>query len=107
KIIHHAVAQPGIKILLVNPRHEQGAVFSRDRLQPAILNSPLVKAVLWPNNARRMPIKDVTFANGTQMYVRPAFRTADSVRGISADLLLIEEFEDVALGQLGVIQETL
>jgi len=107
RILHDTICQPGIRILLVSPRHEQGKLFSRDRLQATILNSPLVCQILWSNASRRMPLKDIAFSNGSHLYVRSAFRDANGVRGITADELLIDEFQDVAQDELGVIQETL
>jgi hypothetical protein len=107
RIIYDAVQSPGIKILLVSPRKEQGDLFSRDRLQPMILNSPVVRQVLWPYENRRMPIENITFQNGSRVYFRSAFHDANSVRGISADELFIDEYQDVAHGELGVIQETI
>src|SRR3954451_9349852 len=68
-ILYYAIMHPGVSILFVAPRHDQGALFVRDRLQPAIWNSPLVKAQLWANNARRMPIKDIWFDNGSSLHV--------------------------------------
>ena len=47
------------------------------------------------------------FANGSQLYVRAAYLSADAVRGISADLLLVDEVQDIAAGDLPVLQETL
>jgi hypothetical protein len=47
------------------------------------------------------------FANGSTLRVCAAFRSADAVRGISADLLLIDEFQDLAPGDLPVLAETL
>jgi hypothetical protein len=47
------------------------------------------------------------FANGSQCHMRAAFHSADSVRGISADILLVDELQDIAAGDLPVLQETL
>jgi len=41
------------------------------------------------------------------VFLRAAYHSADAVRGISADLLLIDEFQDVADGHLPVLEETL
>ena len=47
------------------------------------------------------------FANDSHVFVRAAYHSADAARGISADLLLVDEFQDVAAGDLPVLQETL
>jgi len=41
------------------------------------------------------------------VFVRAAYHSADAARGISADLLLVDEFQDIAAGDLPVLQETL
>jgi hypothetical protein len=50
---------------------------------------------------------NLNFANGSSLFVRAAFRSADAVRGISASVLLVDEFQDIAAGDLPVLQETL
>jgi hypothetical protein len=50
---------------------------------------------------------NLRFANGSEVYIRAAFHSADAVRGIDADLLLGDEFQDIASGRLPVLEETL
>jgi hypothetical protein len=50
---------------------------------------------------------NMRFANDSQLYVRAAYHSADAARGISADLLLVDEFQDIAAGDLPVLQETM
>ena len=47
------------------------------------------------------------FANGSQLFARAAFRSADAARGLSCQLLLIDEFQDIAPGDLPVLQEVM
>ena len=49
----------------------------------------------------------MTFANGSQLFVRAAFLTADSCRGLSVRRLYIDEYQDIAPNHLPVLQETL
>ncbi len=46
------------------------------------------------------------FSNGARLHLRAAFRSADACRGLSANLLLVDEVQDVAAGDLPVLQET-
>ena len=48
KIIFDAIRMPGRQILYVCPRQEQALGFSKNRLRPAVQNSPLVRRSLWP-----------------------------------------------------------
>ena len=106
-IVYEAVTNPGVQILMVCPRLEQARVFSNSRLRPAIERSPLVRRLLLVNRKRQLPVFDMQFANESELHIRAAYRSADAVRGLSADLLLIDEFQDIAAGDLPVLQETL
>jgi hypothetical protein len=105
-IVFEACRNPDSRILFVAPRAEQCHTFSRDRLIPMIQQSPLVRRRLLGHRLRTR-ITDFEFANGARLYIRPAFLTADACRGISASMLIIDEFQDVAPGHLAVMQETL
>jgi hypothetical protein len=105
--ILHAAFQPQTNILFVCPRLEQARVFSHSRLIPALQDSPLIRRVLLGRTARSPQVMNLRFQNGSEVYVRAAFHTADAARGINADLLVIDEFQDVADGHLPVLEETL
>lgn len=105
-IVYLATQYPGIKLLLVCPRHEQASILSNTRLKPLIEGSPLLRRVLRGKVAKTSVMNQV-FSNGSQLFIRAAFRSADAVRGLSADVLLIDEFQDIADGDLPVLQETL
>ena len=98
---------PGIRILVATPRWEQALLFMQSRVLPTIEQSPVIRRVLLTNSRERMRIKNMRFRNGSELFVRPVFRSADSARGISADILVVDEFQDVAEGALAVLQETL
>ena len=50
---------------------------------------------------------NVKFKNGAELYLRSAFHSADASRGLSADLLLVDEVQDVAAGRLPVLAEVM
>ncbi|MEX2142016.1 MAG: phage terminase large subunit family protein [Pirellulales bacterium] len=106
-ILYTACKEPGAKIIFVSPRHDQSMVFSTSRLLPMIENSPVIRRVLLGRRGRRPNVTRMQFDNGSAVFVRAAFQSADAVRGLSGDLLLIDEFQDVAEGDLPVLQETL
>lgn len=106
-ILHEACANPGIQILFVCPRQEQARVFSHSRLLPALDQSPIVRRALLGTTKRKPQVMNLRFANDSMLYVRAAFHSADAARGISADLLLVDEFQDIAAGDLPVLQETM
>lgn len=107
RILFEAVTNPGISMIFVCPRLEQASMFSKTRLLPAIDQSPLVRRLLLGDRGRRPQVMNLQFDNDSQLFLRAAFRSADPVRGLSADLLFVDEFQDVAHESLPVLQETL
>ena len=93
--------------MFVAPRDQQSHVFTKMRLMAAVRNSPVIARVLLGRRASKLRIRDVEFVNGSTLYVRSAFHKADASRGLSADLLLVDEFQDIADGDLPVLMETL
>jgi hypothetical protein len=106
-IIHLALRHPGIHIVCVFPRREQALVFSRARLLETIEDSPLIKRALLGSKGRKPQVMNLDLVNSSKVSVRAAFRTADAVRGLDADALVIDEFQDIAPGALPVLEETL
>jgi hypothetical protein len=76
-------------------------------LFPAIEQSPFIRRILLGKSKRRPPISHMIFDNGSQLFVRAAFHSGDACRGLSVDLLMVDEFQDVAANDLPVLQETL
>jgi hypothetical protein len=107
RIIYSAVKYPGVQMLLVCPRLEQAITVSRSRLMPTIADSPFIRRLLLGRTNRRPPVMNCHFANDSALYVRAAYHSADPVRGLSADVLFVDEFQDIAAGHLAVLQETL
>jgi hypothetical protein len=106
-IVHLAVCNPGIHVVCVFPRQEQARVFSSSRLLGTIEGSPVIRRVLLGKKGRKPQVMNLRFANGSEIYIRAAFHTADAVRGLDADVLIVDEFQDIAAGGLPVIEETL
>ena len=106
-IIYEACTNPGISMLLVAPRFEQALTFCRARLLPSLEQSPLIRRRLIGSSGSRLRIQDMTFANGSQLFVRAAFLNADSCRGLSVRRLFVDEYQDIAPNNLPVLQETL
>jgi hypothetical protein len=106
-ILYEASTTPGTKILFVCPRIEQARVFSHTRLLPSLEQSPLIRRTLIGTSKKKLQVTNMRFANDSQLFIRAAYHSADAARGISADILLVDEFQDIAAGNLPVLQETL
>ncbi len=105
-IVYEACMNPGSEILFVCPREAQARAFSHLRLAAVLQQSPVLRRLLLGKGSR-IQVNNLAFSNGARVYIRAAYRSADACRGISANLLLVDEFQDVAAGDLPVLQETL
>lgn len=106
-VVHAAATIPGVHIVVVFPRQEQATVFSKSRLLPVITESPVLRRALLGERPRQPQITHMRFANRSEVYIRAAYHSADPVRGIDGDFLLIDEFQDIAGGYLPILEETL
>ena len=106
-VVHAAATIPGVHIVVVFPRHEQATVFAKSRLLPVITESPILRRVLLGERPRQLQITHMRFDNKSEVYIRAAYHSADAVRGIDGDFLLIDEYQDIAGGDLPILEETL
>jgi len=106
-ILYEACTRPGIQILFVCPRREQAQVFSNMRLIRVLEESALIRRKLLGRRSKRPSVMNMRFVNGSSLFIRAAYHSGDACRGLSADLLLVDEFQDAADGDLPVLQETL
>jgi hypothetical protein len=92
--------------LFVSPTQTQTKVFSRDKIETAIANSPGLRAF----NSGRYAKENILykrFITQSTITLRYAFLHADRVRGIFADMLLLDELQDILQTVIPVIEETL
>lgn len=106
-VVFLAVMHPGITILICCPREDQSELLVKMRLIPVIQNSAFPKRVLIGNGNRRLSTSHLEFANGSRVIVRAAFHSADAARGISSDVIILDEFQDLAEGNLPVLMESM
>lgn len=90
--------------LFVSPSAMQTKVFSSTRIDDIIESSPLIKALT--HNSLRMNILEKEFINGSKLYLRYAFLSADRIRGLSVNAVVVDEIQDVLMDLLPVIEET-
>lgn len=100
---HH---RGGFKILSVSPTVEQVRVFSYDRVDTVIEQSPIFKKYFL-SNSMAWNVFQKRFMNGSVMYLRYGSATADRIRGISADMNCIDEVQDIPDDNIDVIEQTM
>ena len=104
RIFSRAGMRPGHTSLFVSPSAMQTAVFSKTRLNEIIDISPLIKAQTSANIVNNLFEKH--FANGSKVYLRYAFLTADRIRGLSVNDIFADEIQDLLSTVMPVIEET-
>lgn len=93
-------------VLYVAPTGNQVSVFSTDKLNSSLRGSPFIKAnYLNPQTKDQVYYKEL--CNESKIYLRSAFHSADSSRGISADEVCIDELQDVLSDHVPILQQTM
>jgi hypothetical protein len=92
------------KALYVAPSHSQTRQFSNEKLRPSIEESPLIKKYLQSSYVSTQ-VFEKSFTNGSIVFLRSAFRSADRTRGISARDLMLDELQDFMGSEIPVIME--
>jgi hypothetical protein len=88
------IPRKNIREVYVSPSLDQTKAFSIEKLGPMIKDSPRF-AGLFTDKSCREDVFLYTFTTGAQLYLRAAHRTADRVRGIPADKIVIDELQDM------------
>lgn len=83
-----------MRSVYVSPSEKQAQQFSIEKLQPMIYESPRYRTMYTDNRSRR-DVFLYTLSNGAQIYLRAAFKSADRVRGIPADKIVVDEIQDI------------
>ena len=103
KMIGYSCLNNHFRSLFVAPSAEQAKVFSNDRVADPISMSPLVQA--YTNTVLTNAVFHKKFINYSQIRLRYAYLTADRVRGIPADLITVDEIQDILVDNIPVIEE--
>lgn len=90
--------------LYVAPTGNQVSVFSGDKLDGAIHGSEVIMDHYFDTRTRDQ-VSYKEFTNGSRIYLRSAFHSADSIRGISADMTCIDEVQDIVSDHIPVIEQ--
>lgn len=96
---------PHITQLYCTPLFEQVRRFSTMFVQPFIEQSPVKR--LWVGTSTTQSVLQRSFKNNSKMVFSFALLNADRVRGISADMVSIDEIQDMMRDHLPIIMETM
>lgn len=102
-ILAYCCILAGFQTLFVSPSRDQTYTFSRDRLKEPTETSTELLAWLDQRLADSVALKK--FMNRSQITLRYAFHNADRVRGIPADMIMLDEIQDIYIDHIPVILE--
>ena len=97
---------PHFQSLYVSPSLTQTRRFSSQRYTPTIKHSPLIQDYFIDSSVLQN-VFEKSFTNGSCVNFVHAFADADTIRGISADRVCIDEVQDILWETMPVIRETM
>jgi len=99
--------QPYLNQLFVTPLFEQIRRFSNNYVRPFIENSPIKSILVGEGFRRDSSVFQRTFANESNMFFTFAFLDAERARGIAADILNIDELQDIDVEFIPILESCL
>jgi len=103
KMITYCAVVPNFKTLYVSATQQQAQVFSSDRIKDPIDLSPELAYLLDSKLSQNVLFKQ--FRNRSQIRIRYTYHSADRTRGISADLVTIDELQDIIYHHIPIIEQ--
>lgn len=104
KVALPCLKYPNYHALYVAPTGNQVSVFSTDKLDGTLRGSNIIRDNYMDTQTKDQ-ISYKEFTNGSRIYLRSAFHTADSIRGISADFTEVDEVQDIISDHIPVIEQ--
>lgn len=96
---------PSFKVLYVAPTDPHITRFSKDRLSDTLAISP--KLNMFTNKALGANVREKAFVNMSRIILRSCYLKPDSVRGIPADMLMVDEVSSIIRDHIPVMEECL
>jgi hypothetical protein len=93
----------GFKVLYVTATTQQSIVFSTDRVREPMEMSEVISSLVSTKLSQNVFFKQ--FRNHSQIRIRYAFHNADRVRGISSDMNLLDELQDILVDNIPIIAQ--
>lgn len=103
KLLAYSCINTALNSLYVSPTNQQTKVFSQDRLKEPVETSTYLKA--WTTTKLSDNVFLKKFINRSQITLRYAYINADRCRGIPADVICLDELQDLLTDNIPVIEE--
>jgi hypothetical protein len=105
KLLAYSCIIQALNCLYVSPTNQQTKVFSQDRLKEPVETSEYLKS--WTTTKLSDNVFLKKFINRSQVTLRYCYMSADRVRGIPADVLCVDELQDILTDNIPVIEQCL
>jgi hypothetical protein len=103
KLLAYSCINTALNCLYVSPTNQQSKVFSQDRLKEPIETSNYLKN--WTTTKLSDNVFLKKFINRSQITLRYAYLNADRCRGIPADVICLDEVQDLLTDNIPVIEQ--
>lgn len=103
KLLSYCCINVALNALYVSPTNIQTKTFSNDRLKAPIETSDFLRS--WTTTKLSDNVFLKKFINHSQITLRYAYLNADRVRGIPADLIAMDEIQDLLTDNIPIIEE--
>jgi hypothetical protein len=104
-MLANSVMIPNFRTLYISPSVDQTKIFSGDRVQTVMDQTPFIKKHFM-SSALNQNVFTKTLKNHSKMYLRYAGQSADRLRGISSDAVFYDEVQDLIMDIIPVANET-
>jgi len=106
EITYPCVRYPSFHSLYVAPTGTQVSVFSTDKIDSCLRGSKVIQDHYVDTRTKdQVSYKELT--NGSKIYLRSAFLSADTIRGVSVDRSCIDEVQDIMSDHVPVIEQSM
>ena len=106
KEIIFARTLPNIAILHTAPSDSQTKMFAKERIRPLLQSMPDYEQ-LFPRASDRVRVRSIYFPNtASTINIEHSGETGDRLRGFSADMLVLDEIQDMSPEAVFTLQET-
>jgi hypothetical protein len=90
-------------VLYVSPTNQQTKTFSRDRLKEPLETSEALRS--WTTSKLSDSVFEKQFINRSKITLRYSYHNADRTRGIPADMIDVDEMQDINIDNIPIIEE--
>lgn len=103
KCLSYCCVINSFNVLYVSPTNQQTKTFSRDRLKEPTETSEILRS--WTTTKLSDNVFEKQFINRSKITLRYAYHNADRTRGIPADMIDIDEIQDINTDNIPIIEE--